>query len=66
MSKEDKTPTKIITNNACGGTYFVTIIGAAVYFVSQANSFWEIVLALLKACVWPAFAVYHVLSLLHA
>jgi len=66
MSKEERLRTKVITNNACGGTYFVAFVGAAVYFVSHANGFWEVMLAFLKSCVWPAFVVYHVLSLLHA
>lgn len=46
---------------------FVAFIGAAVYFVQQTNgAFWAVILALLKACVWPAFVVYHVLKLLGA
>jgi hypothetical protein len=47
-----------------GGSYFVTFIGAAVYFVQQSNGFWGFILALLKACVWPAFAVHRALELL--
>ena len=46
---------------------FVAFIGAAVYFIQQTNgAFWAVILALLKACVWPAFLVYHVLKLLGA
>lgn len=48
-----------------GGSYFVTIVGAAVYFVGHAGSFWLGVLGILKALVWPAFVVYKVLELLH-
>lgn len=47
-----------------GGAYFLTIVGAAVYFLQNAASFWGGVLALLKALVWPAFAIYRVLELL--
>lgn len=47
---------------ACGGAYFVAFIGAAVYFVQQAGSFWSGVLGILKACVWPAFLLYQLLS----
>lgn len=57
----------IRTNNASGPLgfiYLVTVIGAAVYFVGVANGFWSVVLALLKALVWPAFAVYRALELL--
>lgn len=48
-----------------GGAYILTIIGAAVYFLQNSSSFWGGVLGILKACVWPAFAVYKVLELLN-
>ena len=38
--------------------YGLGFIGAAVYFISQATSFWIGVLGFLKAIVWPAFLVY--------
>lgn len=58
---------KVINKGApLGGAYLVTFIGAAVYFVQQAVDFWSVIVALLKALVWPAFVVYHVLQLLHA
>lgn len=47
-----------------GGAYFVTIVGAAVYFIQQAATFWEGVLGLMKAFVWPAFVIYKVLEML--
>jgi len=49
---------------SCGGFYFLSFIGAAVYFVQQANSFWGGALGILKALVWPAFLVYKVLAAL--
>lgn len=49
-----------------GFVFFAAFIGAAVYFIQQANGFWEVILALLKAVVWPAFVVYHALQLLMA
>jgi len=48
-----------------GGIYLLTIIGAAVYFIQEADGFWEGVLGLLKALVWPAFVIYRVLELLN-
>ncbi|MCK4407115.1 MAG: hypothetical protein KAV44_05525 [Bacteroidales bacterium] len=38
--------------------YGLGFIGAAVYFISLATSFWIGVLGFLKAIVWPAFLVY--------
>ena len=45
-----------------GGFYFMTFIGAAVYYVQQATTFWTGVVGILKAIVWPALLVYHMLG----
>lgn len=52
--------------NAGGGdaVYAFGIIGALVYYVQQAEGFWPIVIAILKALVWPAFVVYDLLKFL--
>lgn len=47
-----------------GAVYGLGLIGAAVYFIQQADSFWAGVLGFLKALVWPAFAVYKLLQFL--
>ena len=40
-------------------------IGAAIYFISITNGgFWEVILALLKATVWPAYLIFNVLTAL--
>ena len=52
------------SNGVAGGAYGLTIIGAAVYFVGHAATFWAGVLGILKALVWPAFVIYKVLELL--
>jgi hypothetical protein len=44
--------------------YFMTIIGAAIHFISQTSGFWNVLLALLKSFVWPVFAIQKVLELL--
>ena len=49
-----------------GFAYFLGIIGAAVYYISTATSFWAGVLGLLKALVWPAFLVFNLLKFLGA
>lgn len=49
------------------GLFFVlTYIGAAVYFVKVSVGFWGFIGALLKAAVWPAVVIYHVLLILKA
>ncbi|MBN1496020.1 MAG: hypothetical protein JXA07_04570 [Spirochaetes bacterium] len=50
---------KGINNNASGGAvYGLGLIGAAVYYISNATGFWMGVLGFLKAIVWPAFLVF--------
>lgn len=44
--------------------YGLGLIGAAIYFISQATGFWMGLLGFLKALVWPAFVVYHLLGYL--
>jgi hypothetical protein len=41
-----------------GAVYGLGLIGAAVFFISNASNFWMGVLGFLKALVWPAFLVY--------
>ncbi len=45
-----------------GGAYFLGMIGAAVYYLHTSYGFWSSIVALLKALVWPAFLVYHLLA----
>lgn len=49
-----------IKENTCSacGIYFLGLIGAAVYFISYATSFWAGVLGFLKAVIWPVFMVF--------
>ncbi len=53
-----------------GGTssavYGLGFIGAAIYFISTATTFWIGVLGFLKALVWPAFLVYEALKAIGA
>jgi hypothetical protein len=49
-----------------GAVYGLGLIGAAIYFISQATTFWIGVLGFLKAIVWPAFLVYEALKALGA
>lgn len=55
---------------SCGGSsgavYGLGFIGAVVYYVSTATTFWMGVLGFLKALVWPGFLVYELLTLLGA
>jgi hypothetical protein len=64
---ERETRIKVINRAAPAGfIYFVTFIGAAVYFEQHTTTFWSVVGGLLEAIVWPAFVVFHVLQALAA
>lgn len=45
-----------------GGIYGLAFIGAAVYFIQHADTFWMGVLGILKALVWPALIIYKALE----
>lgn len=47
-----------------GAVYGLGFIGAAVYFIQHATTFWLGALGLLKALVWPTVVVYKLLELL--
>jgi hypothetical protein len=49
----------IAKHGSSSAVYGLGFIGALVWFISQVNGFWPIVLAILKALVWPAFLVYY-------
>lgn len=44
--------------------YGLGFIGAAIYFIQSAATFWAVVFGVLKAIVWPAIVVYKVLEFL--
>jgi len=66
MEEENK-KIKCSGNNcgACGGgIYGLAMLGALIYYIQHAETFWMGVLGVLKALVWPAILVYKLLELL--
>lgn len=52
---------------SCGGCgYGLGVLGAAIYYIGIAGSFWVGVLGVLKALVWPAFLVFELLKFVGA
>ena len=49
-------------NGACGGIYGMVFIGAAIYFIQHAESFWLGVFGFVKALFWPATLMYKLLE----
>lgn len=56
---KDKTTKVIDKSGPTGFVLFVAWIGALVYFGQQATGFGELIVAFLKACVWPAYLLYY-------
>ena len=48
--------------SSSGGIYCLAFIGALIFFIQQASTFWEGVLGILKAAVWPAILIYKCLE----
>lgn len=46
------------------GIYGLAFIGALIYYIQHATSFWMGVIGFLKALVWPAFLIYELLEFL--
>lgn len=57
---------KVQSGGVSGAVYGLGLIGAAIYFISTATSFWMGVVGFLKALVWPAILIYEALSSLGA
>jgi hypothetical protein len=55
---------KVVIGDANNAVYGLGFIGAAIFFISHATTFWMGVIGFLKAIVWPAFMVYGVFKFL--
>jgi hypothetical protein len=44
-----------------GAVYGLGLIGALVYYIQSATSFWDGVYGVFQALVWPAYLVYGLL-----
>jgi hypothetical protein len=62
--ESSSTKRKVVNNGGASGIWCLGFLGALVYYLhTHSGTFWLVVLAFLKALVWPAFVVYHVLQL---
>jgi hypothetical protein len=51
-------------NGIFGGIFGMAFVGAAIYFIQQATSFWSGVFGFFKAIFWPAVLIYKLLEYL--
>lgn len=68
MGERERHTVKVINKaGPRGAVALMAYIGAAIYFVQQSSGgFWEVILALLQAAVWPVYVIYNVLLALGA
>ena len=65
VKKEECWGMECTCNAGCGSAvYGLGFVGAAIYYISTAITFWMGVLGILKAIIWPAYVVYGLLKLL--
>jgi len=51
-------------NHTSNAIYGLGFVGALIFYISTATSFWLGVLGVLKALVWPAFLVFEAFKFL--
>lgn len=56
---------KVASSAGASGLYCIGFIGAVIYFIQNATSFWMGVVGILKALVWPGFLVYELFKFFH-
>ena len=52
----------IVKGNDSAPVYFFGGVGAAVFYIQQAEGFWAVIWAIIKVFIWPVFFVYDVLK----
>jgi hypothetical protein len=62
---ETQKPKVAYRGGASDAVYGFGLIGAWVYYIGHATTFWIGVLGFLKGIVWPAMLVYEFLKYLH-
>lgn len=55
---------KFCGDKSSGSIYGLGFLGALIYYLFSANSFWAGCLGILKAMVWPAVFVYELFKFL--
>ena len=66
MNHTDRKDRRRASGSGGDVVYGLGLIGALVFYIQQADGFWQGVLGILKAIVWPAFLVYELLKFVAA
>ena len=63
--QETRKPKEVYRGGASEAVYGLGLIGAWVYYLSHATTFWLGVLGFFKGIFWPALLVYEMLKYFH-
>lgn len=55
-----------VTKRGGDAVYGLGFVGALIYFISTSTGFWDGVLGVLQAIVWPVFVVYELLQFVYS
>jgi hypothetical protein len=64
-TKQENLKTKVIRQGGSEAVYGLGLIGAWIYFIGQAPTFWIGVLGFLKGFIWPVYLVFEALKYFH-
>ncbi len=57
---------RVVQTGGSGAVYGLGLVGALIYYIHfHSGSLWLVILAVIKAILWPAFLVYQLLLFLH-
>lgn len=52
-------------SSGSGAVYCLGLIGAFIYFMQRADNFWEVIVGIFQALVWPAYLVFKAFEALY-
>ena len=61
---DNKNKERVKSAGASGGIYGLAFVGALIYYLQHAATFWAGVTGFIKALVWPAMLVYYIMDYL--
>jgi len=53
-----------MSQGVASGIYGLGFVGSLFYFLSNATTFWLVILGILKSLAWPAFLVFNLMKFL--
>ncbi|HSW97885.1 MAG TPA: hypothetical protein VLF89_08725 [Candidatus Saccharimonadales bacterium] len=65
VGKDNKWKQQVKVKNVGSGIYGFGLIGAAVYYLQHATSFFVGIIGIFKAIFWPAVLIYYLFDKLH-